>query len=85
MLKWQPSDEYGQCYAQKTYEVFIAKKMKIKVRRFVGTFSFKNYVQIESFAVLRNQSALFGQKPRRLAFLLTISQKKAKPNTKNQN
>ena len=85
MPKWQPSDEYGQCYAQKTYEVLIAKKMKIKVRRYVGAFSFKNYVQMECFAVLRKQSALFGQKPRRLAFLLTISQKKAKTSTKNQN
>ena len=77
MRKWQPSDEYGQCYAQKTYEVFIAKKNENKSQKVCWAFSFKNYVQIECFAVLRKQSSLFGQKPRRLAFLLTISPKKS--------
>ena len=61
------------------------QKNENKSQKFCETFSFKNYVQIESFAVLRNQSALFGQKPRRLAFLLTISQKKGKTSRKNQN
>ena len=56
-----------------------------KSQKVCGAFSFKNYVQIECFAILRKQSALFGQKPRRLAFLLTISQKKAKTSRKNQN